>query len=101
MTACTRPDCDGAIEDGYCNVCGLAPVGRSQRVAAGVSAAGSGGPSLGGGAAVGVGPCARPGCDGAVEADGYCNVCGLAPVGGPGTGRRRPRPRPRRSFPLR
>ena len=31
---------------------------------------------------MGVGPCERPGCDGAVEADGYCNVCGLAPVGG-------------------
>ena len=33
-------------------------------------------------APVGVGPCERPGCDGIVEADGYCNVCGLAPVGG-------------------
>ena len=35
MTACARPDCDGAVEaDGYCNVCGLARVGGSKRVAA-------------------------------------------------------------------
>lgn len=25
MTACTRPGCDGAIDDGYCDTCGLAP----------------------------------------------------------------------------
>src|SRR5260370_41055878 len=24
MTACTRPGCTGTIEDGYCDVCGLA-----------------------------------------------------------------------------
>ena len=25
MTACLRPGCTGAIEDGFCNVCGMAP----------------------------------------------------------------------------
>jgi len=46
--ACRRPGCAGAIEDGYCNVCGLAPVpgnalpatGSSQAVAAGQGTAG-------------------------------------------------------------
>jgi serine/threonine-protein kinase PknG len=25
MSACTRPGCDGAIDDGYCDTCGMAP----------------------------------------------------------------------------
>lgn len=25
MTACTQPGCTGTVEDGYCNVCGMAP----------------------------------------------------------------------------
>ena len=35
--ACTRPGCTGSIEDGYCNVCGLAASGRdsSGRTASG------------------------------------------------------------------
>jgi serine/threonine-protein kinase PknG len=83
VTACARSGCDGVVEaDGYCNVCGLAPVGGSKRVAEGGSATGSGGQPLPKGAPAGVGRCERSGCDGAVEADGYCNVCGLAPVGG-------------------
>jgi len=34
---CVRPGCDGEIEDGYCNVCGMARVGTTP-------AAGSPGP---------------------------------------------------------
>ncbi|MFE3192928.1 tetratricopeptide repeat protein [Nocardia sp. NPDC059240] len=33
MTKCSRPDCGGTIEDGFCDECGLAPV--AQAVAAG------------------------------------------------------------------
>ena len=72
-TACDRPGCDGAIEDGYCTVCGLAPVPALAGPAA--PAAGAPPPAA---------PCDRPGCGGAVE-DGYCTVCGLAPAGGPAT----------------
>jgi len=31
--ACTQPGCGGTIEDGYCNVCGLAPAGPRARTA--------------------------------------------------------------------
>lgn len=57
--ACTRPGCGGAIEDGYCNRCGLAPEPATATAA-----------------------CTRPGCGGAIE-DGYCNRCGLAPEAPP------------------
>jgi serine/threonine-protein kinase PknG len=40
-TACARPGCDGAIEDGYCTVCGLAPAGGAAASPAGGSTAGS------------------------------------------------------------
>ena len=99
MTACARSGCDGIVEaDGYCNVCGLAPVGGSKRVVAEAGAAGSIGQRPASGAPAGVGPCERPGCDGIVEADGYCNVCGLAPVGGSKRVAGRPRSPPRRWF---
>ncbi|HYZ54190.1 MAG TPA: tetratricopeptide repeat protein [Streptosporangiaceae bacterium] len=64
-TACQRPGCGGIIEDGYCNVCGLAP---APPVAPGPQA-----PP----AAAATTACQRPGCGGMIE-DGYCNVCGLA-----------------------
>jgi serine/threonine-protein kinase PknG len=37
MTACQQPNCTGAIEDGYCNVCGMAP--RKQAAPAASAAA--------------------------------------------------------------
>jgi serine/threonine-protein kinase PknG len=55
--ACSEPGCGGAIEDGYCNVCGLAAATAPAPATAAV--------------------CAQPGCGGTIE-DGYCNVCGLA-----------------------
>jgi serine/threonine-protein kinase PknG len=82
VTACARPSCDGAVEaDGYCNVCGHAPTGASGVLAANDGPAGSGGHVLAG-APAGLGPCARPGCDGTMGGDGYCDLCGLAPAGG-------------------
>ncbi len=33
MTACVRPGCTGAIEDGFCNVCGMAPAATPEPVA--------------------------------------------------------------------
>jgi len=45
-TRCTQPDCDGVIEGGYCNVCGLA-----EAPAGGTGGAGAAGSSLGTGAA--------------------------------------------------
>jgi serine/threonine-protein kinase PknG len=50
MNRCNRNNCTGTIEDGYCNVCGLASpnsVGRSQPVGAPLSAALSAGLSAG------------------------------------------------------
>jgi serine/threonine-protein kinase PknG len=51
-TACDRPGCDGAIEDGYCTVCGLAP-----SVPAGAPAGGS---AAGSASVAGSGPASRP-----------------------------------------
>ncbi len=42
MSACTRPGCTGAVEDGYCDVCGLAAAPESAGSAA--SRSGSTGP---------------------------------------------------------
>jgi serine/threonine-protein kinase PknG len=60
MTAagCTQPGCGGTIEDGYCDVCGMAPATTQAPVS--MTAA-----------------CTQPGCGGTIE-DGYCDVCGLA-----------------------
>jgi serine/threonine-protein kinase PknG len=73
-TACARPGCGGAVEDGYCTVCGLASAPSAPSSPAPV------GPAAGASPPPGT-PCARPGCGGAVE-DGYCTVCGVAPAGG-------------------
>jgi serine/threonine-protein kinase PknG len=64
MLACEQPGCTGAIEDGYCDSCGLAPPLRS--AAAGINEPAS------------AKLCAQPGCGGTIE-DGYCDSCGLAP----------------------
>src|SRR6516162_8871764 len=40
--ACTQPGCGGTIEDGFCNVCGLAPAPVPAGLAAGTGAAGTG-----------------------------------------------------------
>jgi serine/threonine-protein kinase PknG len=78
-TACDRPGCSGAIEDGYCTVCGLAPAAGPAPAVGPAPAAGPVG--RGAGAPPPATACDRPGCGGAVE-DGYCTACGLAPAGG-------------------
>jgi serine/threonine-protein kinase PknG len=39
VLACAQPECAGAIEDGYCNVCGVAPAPGAVRRSAGQDAA--------------------------------------------------------------
>ncbi|MFD6390872.1 tetratricopeptide repeat protein [Nocardia sp. NPDC060259] len=81
---CSEPGCGGAVEDGYCAVCGTAPVasapppspahasngGRSSRTTA-LPRNGTPPPTPG--------VCAEPGCGGTI-ADGYCETCGTAPT---------------------
>ncbi len=72
---CGRPGCDGTIEDGYCDTCGLA------------QKSGTTGAARSTGSAAGPQRCARPGCGGTIE-DGYCDTCGMAaqPAGTRSTG---------------
>ena len=66
---CQQPGCTGSIQDGYCDVCGMAAA-----TAAGAPAATpTGAPSVP--APTDGSSCTQPGCAGTVE-DGYCNVCG-------------------------
>ncbi|MFJ8046295.1 tetratricopeptide repeat protein [Kitasatospora sp. NPDC096147] len=91
---CVRPDCSGGTidQDGYCDNCGLAPLGSTTTAAsAGAStgsstssSAGSTGSSARSSAAVrvtglpvGGGACTRD-CGGTIDGDGYCDECGLA-----------------------
>ena len=91
MTACTQPDCTGAIIDGYCDVCG-SPAGAVPFVPAAASAAAPAPADAPGLTTLGresgappqpsnglVQACAQPGCVGMIV-DGYCDVCG-SPAG--------------------
>ncbi|MFE0462626.1 tetratricopeptide repeat protein [Kitasatospora sp. NPDC058965] len=72
--ACGRPGCSGTIDaDGFCDECGLTPVGGAAASGA-TGATGAGGPAAGS-------RCARSGCTGTIDADGFCDECGLAPEG--------------------
>jgi serine/threonine-protein kinase PknG len=73
MTACTRPGCGGSIEDGYCNVCGMAAA-----AAAGPAAAGGSGPS---------GRSGPSGPSGASGPSGSSGSSGRSGSQGSGTGR--------------
>ena len=98
VTACARSGCDGIVEaDGYCNVCGLAPVGGSCGSPPGAARPGRVAHRSRTAPRRASARVERPGCDGTVEADGYCNVCGLAPAGRPCGSPPTPSP-PRRSF---
>ncbi|WP_252441139.1 serine/threonine-protein kinase [Pseudonocardia humida] len=97
MTDCPQPDCDGSIQDGFCDSCGLAPRPRATGASGPSRPSGTSGPFSGpataaapwSGPATGPAtassgapppdgsPCPHPGCDGTVE-DGYCDVTGLA-----------------------
>ncbi|SNY77089.1 serine/threonine-protein kinase PknG [Nocardia amikacinitolerans] len=89
---CTEPGCGGAVEDGYCTVCGTAPVavgataGQSAGAAAPVSGQSGGAtlvataPESGRSTAPGnANTCAEPGCGGTISG-GYCETCGTAPA---------------------
>ena len=65
---CTQPGCTGTIEDGYCNVCGMAAAPASAPAAAP--------------AAAGPARCTQPGCTGTIDG-GYCDVCGMAAAPAP------------------
>lgn len=69
---CQQPGCTGNIQDGYCDVCGMAGTtpGATGASAGPSSASGSASAGSAEGSA-----CAEPGCTGRIE-DGYCNVCG-------------------------
>ncbi|MGF1429361.1 tetratricopeptide repeat protein [Kitasatospora sp. LaBMicrA B282] len=92
--ACVRPDCSGGVidADGYCSECGLAPVaaaGGTGQVSTGAQPAGgqlASGQSAGGQAPGPGSACGRTGCSGTIDADGFCDECGLAPEAGAGTG---------------
>ena len=70
--ACGRPGCDGSVEDGWCDTCGLAPAPDR--------ATGTPAP-----APSERRPCGRPGCAGTLDG-GWCDTCGLAPAGETSTG---------------
>ncbi|MEV4611943.1 tetratricopeptide repeat protein [Kitasatospora sp. NPDC049258] len=77
---CVRPECSGTGEidpDGYCTECGLAPQRAAAPAAPAAAAPAAAAPAA---AAGGPGsPCGRD-CGGAIDADGYCDECGLAAV---------------------
>ncbi|GAA5012818.1 serine/threonine-protein kinase [Kitasatospora paranensis] len=88
--ACVRPECSGTgviDADGYCDDCGVAA-----RPAAGTGTHGSARNAAPDGAANGAAPalpagpvgCTRD-CPGTIDADGYCDECGLAAPAGEAT----------------
>ncbi|MER7767869.1 tetratricopeptide repeat protein [Kitasatospora sp. NPDC096140] len=91
---CVRPECSGSGSidaDGYCDECGLAPAGTSTVAPAGTSTvapAGTSAPAPAGEGAASPPDAAGPGspcprdCSGTIDADGYCDECGLTPPAG-------------------
>jgi serine/threonine-protein kinase PknG len=87
---CTRSGCDGTIDGGYCDTCGLAArTGTSATAASAASSAASASSTAvpaarsaaGAASAATSNRCKRPGCAGHIE-DGYCDTCGMAAVPG-------------------
>ena len=87
---CSEPGCGGTIEDGYCALCGTAPVAspppvhQPKSVANGRSGRTTAQPRGGNRQAppppVPVpGACGETDCDGTIV-DGYCDTCGTAPA---------------------
>ena len=75
---CQQPGCAGSVQDGYCDVCGMAAAAGAGTAAPSPASAGSS-PSEGQ-------SCGQPGCSGSIQ-DGYCDVCGSpatnTPTGAP------------------
>ena len=70
---CTQPGCAGTIQDGYCDVCGMAAASGAPVAASSAPAP----PSAPSAAAHDGAACVQPGCGGSI-ADGYCDTCGMA-----------------------
>ncbi|KJS63058.1 serine/threonine-protein kinase [Streptomyces rubellomurinus] len=91
---CVRPECsgNGMIDaDGYCDECGLAPAGGGTTTGPVTGSTGSTAPPSAATAGPGS-PCPRD-CSGSIDADGYCDECGLTAPGagtGPVTGSTQP-----------
>jgi serine/threonine-protein kinase PknG len=97
--ACTQPGCAGTVEDGYCNVCGLAPVTGPSTRNAPPGRAPAGGPSGNGGSSLpsalrgpapygtgAAGGNSGPSRSGGVS--GYSSSAGTVTGSGPSGGRR-------------
>jgi len=72
---CAQPGCTGSIQDGYCDVCGMAADPGGAAAAASESPA----PAASVAATADGSPCTQPGCTGKIL-DGYCDVCGSPPA---------------------
>ncbi len=82
MMTCTQPGCTGTIQDGYCDVCGMAaPGGASRTTSTGPAPATASPPAAA--ASLDGAACTQPGCSGSLQ-DGYCDTCGMAAQAGPG-----------------
>ncbi|APE34622.1 serine/threonine protein kinase [Nocardia mangyaensis] len=79
---CQEAGCGGAIEDGYCAVCGTAPVASvapPEPVAAPTGRSRTTAQPRTGVPPPPPGACGEPGCAGTIV-DGYCDTCGTAPA---------------------
>ncbi|MFD3702210.1 tetratricopeptide repeat protein [Nocardia sp. NPDC058658] len=84
---CNEPGCGGTIEDGYCALCGTAPVASAPQAPqpqAGRSGRTTAQPRSGNRQAhpaplLVPGVCGEPDCGGTII-DGYCDTCGTAPA---------------------
>ena len=85
MSTCTQPGCTGSIQDGYCDVCGMAAApGAVATTPAPTPAPGSTAPPQASAPVADGAACTQPGCGGSVL-DGYCDTCGMAAAGGAGS----------------
>jgi serine/threonine-protein kinase PknG len=80
---CQQPGCPGTIVDGYCDVCGMAPVDGAAPAGTPLAP-----PATAAGPVADGAPCTQPGCSGHIV-DGYCDVCGT-PAGAPAAGETTP-----------
>ncbi|WP_405496961.1 tetratricopeptide repeat protein [Nocardia sp. NBC_00511] len=78
---CTEPGCTGTIDAGYCTVCGTAPA--EQHTSPAIASTAPAGSNIAPTGTSDGSSCGEPGCAGTIL-DGYCQVCGSAPVLGTG-----------------
>ncbi|MFE3545373.1 tetratricopeptide repeat protein [Nocardia sp. NPDC059177] len=81
---CSEPGCGGTVEDGYCALCGTAPVATASAPSSPPSSSGrsprtTAQPRNGAPPPPAPGRCGEPECGGTIV-DGYCETCGTAPT---------------------